>query len=148
MAEKTKPGRMYEVQLHADPDEFLHWDKPLSEQHQRIQDFFADPNGAVFKPNMTGAELYRLIDEPGTSAAADAMHRAGIPGIRYLDQGSRSATGKPTHNFVMFDPSLIEIARKYGVPGLIAGGAASAGGSNADAADLIPVDHDPFAGAY
>ncbi len=163
-------GRMYEVQLHADPDEFLHWDKPLSEQPasvyqalepivstmKRTRGHATDPSGAEIyndlARNLGGQRQQQSVagtyPVPFTNdaAASAALSQAGIPGIRYLDQGSRGPTGKQTHNFVMFDPSLIEIARKYGVPGLIAGGAASAAGSNADAANLIPVDHDPFAG--
>ena len=51
----------------------------------------------------------------------------GIPGIRYLDQGSRS-TGEGSRNHVVFDDATIEILRKYGVAGLIAGGGAAAAG--------------------
>jgi hypothetical protein len=56
------------------------------------------------------------------------MQAAGIPGIRYLDQGSRGA-GQGTHNYVVFDPATIEILRKYGLAGLIAGGGAAAAGT-------------------
>jgi hypothetical protein len=80
------------------------------------------------------------------TAAANALRDAGIPGIRYLDQGSRGA-GEGTHNYVVFDDKLIDIIKKYGLAGLIAGGAATVGGSPAGATHLIPVDHDPFAGA-
>lgn len=31
----TPPGRMYEVNIHADPDDFLDWDAPLSQQTQQ-----------------------------------------------------------------------------------------------------------------
>ena len=44
-----------------------------------------------------------------------------VPGIRYLDQGSR-ADGVGTSNYVMFDDSLIDILRKYGIAGLPAAG--------------------------
>lgn len=46
----------------------------------------------------------------------------GIPGIQYLDAGSRGA-GEGSRNIVAFDPSIIEILRKYGIAGLTAGGA-------------------------
>jgi hypothetical protein len=46
----------------------------------------------------------------------------GIPGIRYLDQGSRGAGGG-TSNYSIFDPSIIQILRKYGIlPPMAAGG--------------------------
>jgi hypothetical protein len=40
------------------------------------------------------------------------LKEAGIPGIRYLDQGSRGA-GNGTRNYVVFDDSLINILAKY-----------------------------------
>lgn len=39
--------------------------------------------------------------QKGSAAAAQALRDAGIPGIRYLDEGSRAA-GKGTSNFVVF----------------------------------------------
>ena len=45
------------------------------------------------------------------------MREAGIPGIRYLDQNSRTA-GEGTHNLVMFDADTINLLRKYGIAGL------------------------------
>lgn len=51
---------------------------------------------------------------------------AGIPGIRYLDHGSRGA-GEGSHNYVVFDDATIDILRKYGIAGLMLGGAGAAG---------------------
>jgi hypothetical protein len=39
--------------------------------------------------------------------------KAGILGIRYLDQGSRGV-GEGTYNYVIFDPSVIQIVSKNG----------------------------------
>jgi hypothetical protein len=47
--------------------------------------------------------------------ASDALRQAGIPGIKYLDKGSR-ASGGGTHNYVVFDDSLIDITHKDGKP--------------------------------
>jgi len=44
------------------------------------------------------------------------LREAGIPGIRYLDQGSRG-TGSGTSNYVVFDPGIIDIVKKYGIVG-------------------------------
>jgi hypothetical protein len=57
----------------------------------------------------------------------------GVPGIRYLDGGSRRA-GQGTRNYVMFPGTedQIRILRKYAVPGAIGAGAASAGSSAQD----------------
>lgn len=48
-------------------------------------------------------------------AASDALREAGIPGIRYLDQGSRNAA-EGTRNIVIFDDSLVKITHKNGEP--------------------------------
>lgn len=41
------------------------------------------------------------------------LREAGIPGIKYLDQMSRTA-GDGSRNYVVFDSDLIEILKKYG----------------------------------
>ena len=42
------------------------------------------------------------------SSTAKLLQDAGIPGIRYLDGGSRAA-GQGSSNFVIFDPNMIRI---------------------------------------
>ena len=49
----------------------------------------------------------------------NAMREAGIPGIKYLDAGSRGA-GDGSRNYVVFDEKLIEIVKKYGIAGAAA----------------------------
>jgi hypothetical protein len=110
-------GKMYEVRINADPDQFLDWDKPLKEQTQALQD-------AVAKAKATGkfpASANRYIGRTPEETAA--LKDAGIPGIKYLDQGSR-AGGEGTRNYVVFDADKIEILKKYGwVPaGMVGGG--------------------------
>ena len=142
---------MYEVNLNADPDHFLHWDKPLSEQSQHVQDalntwnlirmreskasqkwFLAKPETGRGQPPDPGGDR-RCVDLAGAApngkdfaAGSQALQDAGIPGIKYLDGSSRAA-GEGSHNYVMFNPANIEILRKYGLAGLMAGagGAAS-----------------------
>jgi len=129
LASASKPGRMYEVAIHADPEDFLNWDKPLSGQ-PHVQAAF-DKLGAVPGPRwemLPKTELMTGADRLSPAEASAALNQAGIPGIRYLDQGSRGA-GEGTSNYVVFDPSLIEIVRKYGLAGLIASGAVAAGNS-------------------
>jgi hypothetical protein len=41
--------------------------------------------------------------------------QAGIPGIKYLDEGSRGA-GKGTRNYVVFDPSTVKILEENSKP--------------------------------
>jgi hypothetical protein len=47
---------------------------------------------------------------------AAALREAGIPGIKYLDAGSRGK-GDGSRNYVVFDENLINIVRKYGIAG-------------------------------
>lgn len=175
-------GRMYEVNIHASPDDFLDWDKPLSQQPENVRkalggmtatspeqrlrlfldsdyakqfpnasdvkrakgvltdpDFYGTPAEWAAKQTDTtsaawnlhrggdsGAAVYQLLVQkhmqanPGVSTkqaealASNELKGLGIPGIRYLDQGSR-AGGKGTSNYSMWDEDVIEILRKYGI---------------------------------
>ena len=127
-------GSMYQVGINADPEHFLDWDKPLSEQsdayRQRLDaalkhgDTSIDEIAGVAHfdedaGKLTGETIYdvlgRFLESP--EAATSALQRGGVPGIKYLDQGSRNA-GQGTRNFVVFDEKLITILKKYGwVPG-------------------------------
>lgn len=51
--------------------------------------------------------------------ATEVLRKAGVPGIRFLDQFSRGS-GEGTHNLTVFDDALIDIVRKYGIAGLAA----------------------------
>jgi hypothetical protein len=122
-------GSLYKVDL---PDEqiakMLDWDKPLSEQSwfRPVADVVKEYKGAgkdvdayarlISKANsrggeVTGAQLYEgMLSQFGGSQAkvSEFMREAGIPGIRYLDQGSR-AGGQGTSNYVVFDPAHMKI---------------------------------------
>jgi hypothetical protein len=133
-------GHMYEVDINADPQQFLNWDKPASQWANAplnaVQDLAAthgmrlgDVTGArlydQLASNLSGVSGYGRHTGGDTQAASDALLKQGIPGIRYLDQGSRGGAGQGTSNYVVFDPKIIDILRKYAVPGLISGGAAA-----------------------
>jgi len=174
-------GRMFEVNINADPQNFLDWDKPLREQPQSIKDIYnarvspklrtrdigggltdvIHPEGgslgvynkdtltnvltnpADFVPtkgkdfyaslsyNMepvgydkTGAPLFdamAALNRRDPINASEKLNKAGIPGIKYLDQGSRDA-GQGSRNYVVFSPEIVEIIKKYGLAGIIGGG--------------------------
>jgi hypothetical protein len=83
--------------------------------------YAGDPRGSeLYEDSMRWPSQHR---DP--VAVAQALRDAGIPGIRYLDAGSRGAA-EGTRNTVIFDPATIEILRKYGIAGLMAGGAGAA----------------------
>ena len=149
------PGRMYEVNINARPDQFLDWDKPLSQQPTIVEKLkpLATSNSALADAlqqfelkNTTGQVAYRNIpnervmpsglrvNNPSPTFASQALNEAGIPGIRYLDQGSRG-TGQGTSNYVVFNDSLIDILRKYGLAGATATGVI-AGATQAPSGDV------------
>jgi hypothetical protein len=91
---QLKPsGKTYEVNIKADPAQFLDWDKPISEQPAAVQELVAK-RWAANDPTRprTGAELYRELG-PDAQFAADWLKERGVPGVKYLDQASRSTTG-------------------------------------------------------
>jgi len=143
--EFMKPkGHMYEVNIAADPEHFLDWDKPLSEQPEAVRKAYAkavadgDPtltellDGSPESFGMmglftksSGAQAYNTLagQREFGADAAKRLREAGIPGIKYLDQGSRGAS-EGTRNYVVFDDKLISILKKYGLPISAAGLAA------------------------
>jgi GNAT superfamily N-acetyltransferase len=127
---KPKPGHMYEVNINANPDDFLDWDKPLSEQSEKVRGAVGSvaPHMAGLNPaHIRGEDAYRGIagkvaeaakmpPQEGGGDVARSLREAGVPGLRYLDQGSRTA-GDGSRNYVVFDDKLVSILKKYGVLG-------------------------------
>ena len=130
-------GYFYKVDL---PDEaiarMLDWDKPLSQQAPEVQKALLalnDPvinawkqNGAWEHAPAGGASAYQHLAkgitkasaaEGRTATASDLLRTQGIPGIRYLDQGSRGA-GAGTSNFVVFpgEERLLRILERNNQP--------------------------------
>jgi hypothetical protein len=200
-------GHLYEVNLHATPDEFLDWDARLSQQGEKVRqsvsridaealkdpptlsqipdlairdvirqalkqnegrardlELVIDNDGRLYQSIVdhakrkgvdlatndmrasdyvyqrasqfldqlhasqehTGEALHRMLgskgnDMIGQAHVASRLREAGIPGIKYLDQGSRAA-GEGTRNYVVFDDRLIEIVKKYGIAGAVSAG--------------------------
>ena len=123
-------GSFYKVDL---PDEaiakMLDWDKPLSQQAPEVQ---AAANARLVELRALGGSppkdpsgewLHRAFQPQageqgfGQSLAADRLRQAGIPGIRYLDGGSRGA-GQGSSNYVVFpgNESLLTILERNNQP--------------------------------
>jgi hypothetical protein len=162
---KFDVGHMYEVNIRANPEQFLDWDRPLSGQPQaaaavnRVAPQVLDTALGQGAHSLVG-DLHGL-DKAGVS---NALREAGIPGIKYLDQGSRwdparamaeltqtkadyakwqnrpdatpdllksfekrigeiegQINSPRSSNYVVFDDSIIDILKRYG----LAGGAAA-----------------------
>lgn len=126
------PGSMYEVGIRADPAHFVDWDKPLAAQSPQVRDavlglrFKDDPAeiaAAAGSEDYMGRSMMSMLSSDlahpsilGSQEAVSAeLAKRGIPGIRFLDEGSRAA-GKGTSNYVTFGDDLVDINRRYGGP--------------------------------
>ena len=231
--DNPRTGRMYEVDIDASPDEFLDWDKPLSEQPAKVREAVRASYGDIrpvrlkdgsysvtrVRPDgsgdtiwdvkattadealaqfddwlaaASGRDVYQHVARglditPGSQqgAATDNFRAAGIKGIRYQDAGSRydpadlqrqiaeleedlgfarrktapdpvaignlermigdlkkKASQPQTSNYVVFDDKNINILKKYGIAGLMAGGAGAAAlGSGTQDASAAPASY-------
>lgn len=139
-------GNLYRVRIHADKEHFLDWDKPFAEQPSAVQATFNKFDSMAAGTANPDFHFHQWLR---SKSGAKALREAGIPGIKYLDQGSRDLgkvthegdlwkvtyreageqverdfkterearsfaemKGQQTHNFVLFDESLIEITHK------------------------------------
>lgn len=126
-AYKAQQGGLYTADL---PDEMvdrmLDWDKPLSEQSPSVLAALEKSKNKQIRAMLeyaktpyTGAgiegetktmgEAYRTMSmnfsgraSAESAKASKLLQQAGIPGIRYLDAGSRGQGGSGTRNFVVF----------------------------------------------
>ena len=107
--ELVKPSTkgLYKVDI---PDEaiskMLDWDKPVMDLPFETRQLLKKAGAKIadYAPNtQTVGDVL-----PRTAAASAILREAGIPGIKYLDQGSR-AGGKGTYNYVVFDENLPKI---------------------------------------
>jgi hypothetical protein len=124
------PGNLYKVDL---PDEaiakMLDWDAPLSKQPESVRKALGElpeikklidqRSRLISNYDPSGNDLYaalsnwkrgsQLSPDPITSSEVSRrLNEMGIPGIKYLDQGSR-AVGKGTSNYVVFDDQIPKI---------------------------------------
>jgi len=127
-------GAMYEVNIAADPNHFLDWDKPLSEQPHVLENLGYTkakyPEDIVPDTSWTGSKFWAETQGaptdrtkylssgigPFKTKEGNREKSAGIPGIKYLDAGSRTK-GDGSRNYVVFDDKLISIVKKYGIAG-------------------------------
>lgn len=128
-------GQIYEVELAPQEDEYLLWDKPLSEQSETVKTALDKAVSGLenddkyqgeflrrgLGPDYVGGAIYRSIvavysihdnDLNGVKMASEFLHRAGIRGIKYLDGDSR-AKGEGNYNYVIFNDQDVKITDLY-----------------------------------
>jgi hypothetical protein len=96
-------GNLYKVDI---PDEYipnmLDWDKPLKDQTKILEGILSKNSGftgqtkreiqKLVNKNATGGELFELFGKD-QKELADELAKLGVPGVRYLDEGSRNLVG-------------------------------------------------------
>lgn len=134
-AKERPPGRLYQVEIDADPADFIDYDAPLSaqpkildalvsafpfpEQERRRMREWSRPSWADGDQNASYADAIKggtkfnalWAELRSTEEVRKRLLAAGIAGIKYLDGGSRGK-GDGTRNYVVFDDSLITIVNK------------------------------------
>jgi hypothetical protein len=148
-------GRMYEVDIDAQPEELLDFDAPLSEQSDQVKNMWDNWKASAagkkvaaempgnFEGDITGQEMHSLIYE-GMSPNPEQQYGRGmaikesidttqylrdqgLKGIKYADAQTRFSPKGRTSNYVIFDDATVDIARKYGVSMPVAAGLLSSG---------------------
>ena len=107
--EIVSDGNTYTVELDVESDDLLDWDLPLSQQSEKTRLALkkVEPKAkevwesAASNPRAVGGAIYRALaagwpdreyardGKDSIDHASRALREAGIPGIRFLDQGSR-----------------------------------------------------------
>ena len=130
-------GKLYNVELAPKEEDFLLWDKPITEQSDKVQAALA---GLGFKPmsmadkaldvlrvlatasaderlgEWYGSGIYETIAEKlgSPKAASLTLLEAGIRGNKYLDGNSRGLNlEKPGYNYVIFADEDVSMVAKY-----------------------------------
>ncbi len=105
----TGGSTLYKTRIKAKESEFLHWDKPLSEQPEKIRRHIEKDEDLDIPENATGSEVYReLTRQLGSAEDVSAyLNDEGIKGIKFADGSSRNLPdtsityeGKPLDNYL------------------------------------------------
>lgn len=121
ISQHLKRGHLYQVELAPTEDELLDWDKPLSEQSEKVKaalrmEVDGQFGEGFFDSYAEAGNDYRdlkdnLFEDLSEKDVSMLMLSLGIRGIKYLDGSSRSA-GEGNHNFVIFDHGDVKITAK------------------------------------
>ncbi len=134
-------GNLYEVDINASDDDFIHYDERVYENdavikkiNEGIKKIYNYDEGNFFQGSQDGSTLYKKVckyisefenklEQFGNDPTVNEqkigsafLAKVGVKGIKYLDEYSRSSDSNQnkTFNYVIFDPSIIKIVSKNG----------------------------------
>ena len=115
-----KPGRLYQVELAPKEDEYLDWDKPLSEQSEKVRD--ALRNAAP--PSGVSEKVANWVQRSMVGSTADGVQQRGASFYSHLAEqlGRDRMMGKPPMEWGPVTIGNEEAASRYlasiGIPGI------------------------------
>jgi hypothetical protein len=125
LARGNGPGHMYQVDIHATPEQFLDFTSPWGAQSDLARSAFAPYENLVHAQRSTAPMAEVLLANPNsdqylTPEMATTLANRGLAGVRYRENGIT--------NHIVFPEQLhlVEILRRYGIAAPVAGGAAAA----------------------
>lgn len=101
-------GYIYQTKINADKNSFIPLDKQLAEIDPAISAKLPEE----VKQNWDIRNKNGSPKRPINKDEADALAKAGIPGLKYFDNVSRSK-GDGSYNYVLFDQDLANVLHKW-----------------------------------
>ena len=150
--DKTGKSTRYEVDVNAEPGDFIDLHKPISSQSEKVKKAILGKDGVAhflksdpsiaeamkYTPindieKMTGEQFYALLDRlaqkgvlpsngPGVVGESSATAASNF----LMNEGVTGLTqgiSKSAKNYIVFDPETISIVKKYGIIGALSMGA-------------------------
>jgi len=159
-AKVSGQGSLYKVELAPKENEYLLWDKPVSDSFidsvidKSIKEGLVQDKDTALDAiasqdaDRLGSIFYSLLSDQlgGDKQASQFLKEAGIPGIKYLDGSSRSK-GEGDYNYVIFDEADVAITEKLFMPASEAGAGKPGKGDTTPASIQSWDDANPTFGA-
>jgi hypothetical protein len=117
----VNPGRMYEVNLHAHPDEFLDWDKPLSQQSPQVQEIamrqFRNVQPVQVKPGWYSVTRVGS-DGVGRTMTSDILESTPQAAMQRFQQYLDSERGSNVYQRLGSPEEASAVLRQAGIKGI------------------------------
>jgi hypothetical protein len=113
LIETKPPGRMYEVNIKANPEDFLDWDKPLSQQSEAVRNVLAPEVNRLWQERETQRQnTYASLVRKGSKNSADKYMGSPVP--RDETELMQSVINAGTER----EKAISQALREAGIPGI------------------------------